>query len=86
MKNYMSKRSKSLTYEEHCLGHKIVKLITECFKDPANRKAFEEWHLKEYGVPYVWQRYVFDSEGNVIGSEPIPQIKEKTPDVSASSV
>ena len=33
----------------------IVEGATKFYRDPENRKKYEEWHLKVYGEPYVWK-------------------------------
>lgn len=31
--------------------------VRDCFRDPANRQKFEQWHLETYGEPYEWTPY-----------------------------
>ena len=32
----------------------IIDAVYEAFRDEANRREFEEWYLKTYGKPFVW--------------------------------
>ena len=34
------------------VGREVIKY----FRDPENRKRFEEWHREKYGTEYVWER------------------------------
>lgn len=29
--------------------------VREHFRDPENRRKFEQWHLETYGEPYIWE-------------------------------
>ena len=32
----------------------IIDAVYEAFRDENNRREFEDWHLKTYGKPFVW--------------------------------
>lgn len=33
----------------------LARSVREFFQDERHRKEFEEWYLKKYGKPYVWE-------------------------------
>lgn len=33
----------------------LARSVREFFRDEQHRKEFEEWYLKKYGKPYVWE-------------------------------
>lgn len=33
----------------------LARSVREFFRDEQHRKEFEDWYLKKYGKPYVWQ-------------------------------
>ena len=33
----------------------LARSVREFFQDEQHRKEFEEWYLKKYGKPYVWE-------------------------------
>ena len=38
-----------------CLARKVYFVVQNYYKDPNNRKEFDEWYLATYGKPYVWK-------------------------------
>ena len=30
-------------------------LVSECLQKEENKKEFEDWYLKQYGIPYIWK-------------------------------
>ena len=43
------------SYVKRGLARAVRCAVRRYFKDPENRKAFEEWHLATYGESYVWK-------------------------------
>lgn len=37
------------------LARILYRTVYRYYEDPRHRKEFEEWHLREYGVPYHWK-------------------------------
>ena len=37
------------------LAKDLARAVKAYYADPAHRKEFEEWYLKQYGVPYKWK-------------------------------
>lgn len=33
----------------------LARSVREFFQDERHRKEFEEWYLKKYGKPHVWE-------------------------------
>lgn len=36
-------------------GRAVCSAVKTFFENETNRRAFEEWYLKNYGKPYVWK-------------------------------
>lgn len=41
--------------QEKAFASLHARSVYEFFRDKQHRKEFEEWYLKEYGKPYVWE-------------------------------
>lgn len=37
------------------LARSVREFFREFFRDEQHRKEFEDWYLKKYGKPYVWE-------------------------------
>lgn len=33
----------------------LARSVREYFRNEQHRKEFEDWHMKKYGRPYVWE-------------------------------
>lgn len=42
-------------YLEKEIPKQICGFVTQAFKDPENRRAFENWYREKYGKEYVWK-------------------------------
>jgi FMN-dependent NADH-azoreductase len=46
------------SYEMKSVTRKLLKAVTDYFKDTAHQEEFKKWHLKTYGVPYEFKKEV----------------------------
>lgn len=55
--------------QQRALCKLLYRELREYYSYPQHRKQFEEWYLKQYGVPYVWKMLSDLREGNCVATE-----------------
>ena len=48
-------------FTKRCLARAAIAAACRFYRDPENRKKFEEWYFATYGKPYVWKHYYSDT-------------------------